>query len=164
MPNIKISYSNSANKPLGTPTLGGQACDSYSYNSTCPQNQNNNITFQPGRWYRIGFYVKLNDPGIANGVAKIWIDDTELATSSPTLRLSYDNLLIRAAGTDPTWGYNAAFLTLYHQRCDLGTACPAVINQWMKWDNILVATEPIDFATCTTDCIPPAAPTNLTVQ
>jgi len=60
------------------------------------------IAFQPGRWYYIEEHIKLNTPGVANGVLEIWIDDCGAnglgCTGSGTLRASHTNVRWRNAG------------------------------------------------------------------
>ncbi len=134
IPNIKIEYSRDG---IGKPNLESPAFLTGQHNK--PQNQGNDITFQSGKWYLVEFYVKLNTPGISDGIAKVWIDDASNTVSSQTLRIYYNNLLIR----NSLRGYNRLMLTLYNQRCGLGSACPSTNPQWMKWDNIVVSKNPI---------------------
>ena len=52
------------------------------------QNQRRNITLQPGTWYLVEWYIKLNTPGQSNGVSKLWIDDATHPIATQTLRSS----------------------------------------------------------------------------
>ena len=56
------------------------------------QNQGNDITLQPGRWYLFEWYVRLNTPGVADGVTKLWIDDATAPTVQQTLRLHHTDM------------------------------------------------------------------------
>lgn len=47
------------------------------------------VFFEPGRWYRIAQYLRLNRPGHADGAITIWIDGEEIA--------AFDGLEIRAS-------------------------------------------------------------------
>jgi hypothetical protein len=58
------------------------------------QNQGVPIVFQPGRWYCLEVYVKLNTPGAADGELAAWIDGE--------LKLAYTGREFRGANlTDP---------------------------------------------------------------
>ncbi|HEY6359511.1 MAG TPA: Ig-like domain-containing protein [Vicinamibacterales bacterium] len=111
------------------------------------QNQGNDITLQPGKWYLFEWYVRLNTPGIADGVTKLWIDDATGPIASQTLRLHYTDMRwLRAI--DAVTQFSVLRLTTYHQRCDgIPNSCPphgpAILNQSHRWDRIVVSTEPI---------------------
>ncbi len=46
-----------------------------------------------GRWFKFEFYTRLNDPGVANGVAKVWIDGVpQLNETNVNLGATSDNL------------------------------------------------------------------------
>jgi hypothetical protein len=58
------------------------------------QNQGVPVVFQPGRWYCIEVYVKLNTPGAADGELAAWIDGD--------LKIAYTGREFRGANpTDP---------------------------------------------------------------
>lgn len=72
--------------------------------SRYPQNQGNNLTFIPGRWYYVEVRVKLDAPkGSGNGVIQVWADDcgtNGLGCTGPgTLRLSYTGRNIRPSSS-----------------------------------------------------------------
>jgi hypothetical protein len=132
-PNIKMEYSSwgSGKANIASYPLSGERRT---------QNLGNDISWKLKTWYLVEFYVKLNTPGQANGIARLWIDEA-VDPQVHTLRLEYTDLLIRSASQAN--GYNRIFLTDYHQRCDLGASCPEIVDQWLKWDNIAVSTKPI---------------------
>lgn len=68
------------------------------------QNQGNNLTFIPGRWYYVEVRVKLDTPqGSGNGVIQVWADDCGTnglgCTGSGTLRLSHSGRNIRPSSS-----------------------------------------------------------------
>jgi hypothetical protein len=105
------------------------------------QNQGNDLQWEPGKWYLVEIYVKVNDPGAANGIVKVWIDDASSPVGGQTLRLSYGDLTLREAGQGN--GFSEIGLHEYHNGCDQGGSCPASIPQWVKWDNIAFSGSPI---------------------
>lgn len=135
--NIKMEYSSYGDPDGIYMNIGKANISSYSLSKERRfQNKGNDLVWSVGKWYLVEFHVKLNTPGQANGVAEFWID--EVADPQPrTLRLEYTNIMIRNAGQ--THGYNTISLTNYHQRCDLAV-CPETVNQWVKWDNLVVST------------------------
>jgi hypothetical protein len=111
------------------------------------QNQNNNITLQPGRWYLFEWYVKLNRPGVSDGVTRLWIDDASQPIARQTLRLEYDDMRWRQSH-DAGKRFGFVRLTAYHQRCDLDpNTCPpngpAILDQSQRWDHLVVSRRPI---------------------
>lgn len=107
------------------------------------QNQKKNITLQPGKWYLFEWYIKLNTPGISNGVTALWIDDASQPVATQTLRMHYDDMRwLKSSDTHKRFG--VLRLLLYDQRCD-GTpnvcppAGPAILNQSHRWDNVVVS-------------------------
>ena len=111
------------------------------------QNQGQNITLEPGKWYLFEWYVKLNDPGVSNGIARLWVDDATQPITGQTLRLQHTDMRW-LKDTDSGKQFGAMELTVYHQRCD-GTpnTCPpngpAMLNQYQRWDKIVVSRRPI---------------------
>jgi hypothetical protein len=107
------------------------------------QNQRNNITLQPGRWYLFEWYIRVNTPGQSDGVTRLWIDDASGAIASQTLRMEYTDvrwLKTRDAGKQ----FGLLRLTVYHQRCDIGpNTCPpngpAILRQSQRWDQIVIS-------------------------
>lgn len=149
---------------LGKPDIASYA---WSGGETKPQNQGNDITFQPGKWYLAEWYVKLNDPGVANGIVKFWVDDASQPITSQTLRLSYNNIQIRKAGNNS--GYNMIWFVDYREDCRTGDSigCPQNLNQWVKWDNVVVRSGNTQIGpqgSLGTTEPPPAAPTLHPVQ
>jgi hypothetical protein len=111
------------------------------------QNQGRNITLIPGRWYVFEWYIKLNIPGMSNGIARLWIDDASVAIDEQTLRLEYTDMRwLRKEDAGRRFGLLR--LTVYHQRCDGSpNTCPPngpeVLNQWHRWDQIVISTSPV---------------------
>jgi len=111
------------------------------------QNQRRNITLQPGTWYLVEWYIKLNTPGQSNGVSKLWIDDATHPIATQTLRMQYDDMRwLKAHQTGTQFG--VVRLTVYDQRCDIGrNTCPpngpSVLDQSQRWDQIVVSRSPI---------------------
>lgn len=125
------------------------------------QNQGRNITLQPGNWYFFEWYLKLNDPGVSNGVTKLWVGDANASQSVETLRMHYTDM--RWLQTqDAGKRFGVVRLTVYDQRCDIGpNTCPpngpAILAQSHRWDQLVVSTSPIG------PIGSPAAPTNLRI-
>jgi hypothetical protein len=111
------------------------------------QNLNNDITLRPGRWYLFEWYVRLNRPGISDGVTRLWIDDASQPITRQTLRLEYDDMRWRRSHeADKRFGF--VRLTAYHQRCDGDpNTCPpngpAILDQSQRWDHLVVSRRPI---------------------
>lgn len=123
---------------LDTPETGGM------YNKVNRfQNQGRNITLEPGQWYLFEWYIKLNDPGVSNGVTCLWIDPADKPIATQTLRMEYSDmrwLKARDAGKQ----FGVVRLTVYHQRCDIGAStCPPygpyVLDQSQRWDQLVVS-------------------------
>lgn len=111
------------------------------------QNQGHNITLEPGRWYLFEWYLKMNTPGLSNGVTKLWIDDASRPISRQTLRLWYDDMRwLRTTDAGKRFGF--VRLTAYNQRCDIAPqTCPptgpAILYQSQRWDHVVVSRRPI---------------------
>ena len=111
------------------------------------QNQGRNLTLQPGNWYLFEWYVKLNDPGVSNGVTRLWIDAAAEPITKQTLRMEYNDmrwLKSRDAGKQ----FGVVRLTVYHQRCDIDpNTCPpngpVALSQYQKWDQLVISKAPI---------------------
>ncbi len=56
------------------------------------QNQGNDVTLQAGKWYLFEWYIRLNTPGVSDGVTKLWIDDATQTISTQTLRIHYNDM------------------------------------------------------------------------
>ena len=138
------------------------------------QNQGNNITLQRRRWYLFEWYIKLNTPGVSNGVTRLWIDDATQPIPAQTLRMRYEDMRwLRSSDTvscDPvpnTCPKRFGFLRLsvYDQRCDgARNTCPpngpAILAQSHRWDQIVISKAPIGPILGSR---PPAAPTGLRI-
>ena len=111
------------------------------------QNQQRNITLQPGKWYLFEWYVRLNTPGISDGVTKLWIDDATDPITAQTLRMEYrDMRWLKYEHAHRQFG--VVRLTVYDQRCDIGrNTCPPngpdILDQSQRWDQIVVSKRPI---------------------
>lgn len=111
------------------------------------QNQGSDITLQPGKWYLFEWYVRLNTPGLSDGVTKLWIDDATESITAQTLRLSYTDMRwLRTSDAGKQFG--TLRLTDYHQRCDgVPNTCPpngpSILKQSHRWDRIVVSKAPI---------------------
>ncbi len=97
------------------------------------QNQNNDLTLQPGKWYLFEWYVKVNTPGIANGVTKLWVDDATAPITQQTLRLYYTDVRFRDVDVTP----GELQLTPYHAKTAPNP------SQYVRWDNIVISRKPI---------------------
>lgn len=111
------------------------------------QNQGNDITLEPGRWYLFEWHVKLNTPGVPDGVTTLWIDDATEPVITQTRRLYYPDMLWLRSG-DADKAFNTLRLTVYHQRCDgIPNSCPPngprVLNQSHRWDHVVVSKSPV---------------------
>jgi hypothetical protein len=106
------------------------------------QNQGNDITLQPGKWYLFEWYVKLNTPGVSDGLTKLWVDDASQPIGTQTLRMSYTDMRWLRSG-DAGLRPGELRLLVFNQGCDLGAACPAMLDQYQKWDRIVISTSPI---------------------
>jgi hypothetical protein len=127
------------------------------------QNQGQDITLQPGKWYLFEWYIKLGTPGVSDGVTKLWIDDASQAIETQTLRMHYDDMRWLRA-TDAGKELSVIRPTVYHQRCD-GTpnTCPpngpVILNQSHRWDRIVISTRPIGpLSPAATDAIEAGCP------
>jgi hypothetical protein len=111
------------------------------------QNQGRSLTLEPGKWYLFEWHVKLNTPGVGDGVSELWIDDASAPIEQQTLRLKFaDMRWLRYRDIDKQFG--VVRLTVYHQRCDeLPNTCPpngpAILNQYQRWDNLVISRRPI---------------------
>ncbi len=111
------------------------------------QNQGNNITLQPGRWYLFEWHVRLNTAGAADGSTRLWIDDASRPIARQTLRMHYDDMRWLRDG-DAGKHFDFLRLTVYNQRCDAEpNRCPpngpAKLAQFHRWDRIVVSTRPV---------------------
>jgi len=130
------------NQDLDWPETGGKFTHVNRF-----QNQGRNITLEPGKWYLFEWYVKLNTPGVADGITKLWIDDATSPVTTQTLRLEHRDMRWLRSG-EAGREFGLLRLTVYHQRCD-GTpnTCPPqgpeILNQYQRWDDIVVSRTPV---------------------
>ena len=99
------------------------------------QNQGNNILINPGRWYAIQLRMRLSDPGQANGIFELWIDDCGSngldCSGTPTLRQRNTTIqhtrtaseLIRVLWWE-NWGNPASSGTAYYDNIKVATTGP----------------------------------------
>jgi len=111
------------------------------------QNQHENITLQPGKWYLFEWHIKLNTPGASDGVTRLWIDDATKPIARQTLRMQYTDMRW-LRNNDAGRQFGLLRLTVYDQRCDSGpNTCPpngpAILNQSHRWDEIVISKNPI---------------------
>lgn len=111
------------------------------------QNQRRNITLDPGKWYLFEWYVKLNTPGVADGVTRLWIDDASQPITAQTLRMQYSDMRW-LKNTDAGKGFGVLRLTVYDQRCNgVPNTCPprgpVILHQSHRWDRIVVSRTPV---------------------
>lgn len=66
------------------------------------QNQGNELRISVGSWYMLELHIKLNTPGVPNGVYELWLDDCgPNGTSCPassTLRSRHTDMTFRGSG------------------------------------------------------------------
>ena len=98
------------------------------------QNMHNDLTLRPGKWYLFEWYVKLNTPGMADGVTKLWVDDATVPLSAQTLRASYTDIVFRTAA-DRGRRLTDVMLTAYANT----RATNAIPTQYTKWDDIVIS-------------------------
>jgi hypothetical protein len=111
------------------------------------QNQGQNVTIEPGKWYLFEWYIALNTPGKSDGETKLWVDDATQPITTQTLRMHYSDMRWLRS-TDAGDGFGVLRLTVYHQRCDgVPATCPprgpAVLAQSQRWDRIVVSRAPV---------------------
>jgi hypothetical protein len=98
------------------------------------QNQGTPLVFQPGRWYCVEVYVKLNTPGVADGELAAWIDGE--------LKLSYTGREFRGASPlDPAPSTAQIQSVAVSGHYGGLTTVPQLQYSWH--DDHVVATEPI---------------------
>jgi hypothetical protein len=107
------------------------------------QNQGENLTLQPGKWYLFEWHVKLNTPGVSDGITRLWIDEAGGLAREQTLRMQHTDMRwLRRDDVGKQFG--VLRLTVYHQRCDgVPNTCPpngpVVLDQSHRWDQIVVS-------------------------
>ena len=127
---------------VDTPETGGQYTKVNRF-----QNQGRNLTLLPGKWYLFEWYIKLNMPGVSDGITKLWIDDASQPIITQTLRMQHDDMRwLRSRDAGDSFG--VLRLTVYDQRCDgVPNTCPPkgpwILDQFQRWDRIVVSTGPV---------------------
>jgi len=98
-----LFWNNSAPTEVGNPIF-------YAINQdlNLGQNQGQNLGLQAPNGYYIEVHLRLNTPGVADGVLEAWMDncgpDGRGCTSSGTLRIRYTNVIFRLAGDNSLIG------------------------------------------------------------
>jgi len=105
-----------------------------------------NIDMINGRWYYIEIHIKLNTPGVANGVWEMWTNDcgtNGVCAGSPTLRARHTNVMWRASGDNAQMG--SIWLENWSAPANLGAQYPSIGEEF--YDNVKVSrVGPIGFA------------------
>jgi hypothetical protein len=150
-----IIYNNS-----GTPCVNQSTPSPNGEYTACvnrTQNMGNDLVLQPGRWYLFEWYVKLNTPGAANGVTKLWVDDASGPIATQTLRASYTDVVFRTTGDG--WRLLTDIMLTAYANTRVTNALP---DQYTKWDQIVFSRARI--GPIGSDSNPPQPPTGLTVR
>ena len=90
----------------------------------------NSARLIPGYWARIEQHVRLNDPGIKNGVYEAWLDGVKVFSASNYEYRTVDSLKID--GISFVWFYGGS-----------GDSFAAREDQAYYFDNFVVSTQPI---------------------
>ena len=97
-----------ANNSLGAVASVGSQASPVTTVAAEDANRSWNYTVTSGNWYYIEEHIKLNTPGVANGVLEIWADNCGAnglgCTGTPTLRVQYTNVMWRLAGDNTQIG------------------------------------------------------------
>ncbi|MCL2433627.1 MAG: cadherin-like beta sandwich domain-containing protein, partial [Clostridia bacterium] len=108
-----------------------------------------------GEWYCIEMHVKLNDPGVNNGVAQYWIDGVLEACSD---NLNFIGDWNPGVDEDPTHvGINRFFLENFMN--NHGSFFPAGHTQYRDYTNLVLSTKRIGPAEFIYQPEPPEEPT-----
>jgi hypothetical protein len=119
-----------------TPCVSQSTPDANGYYPACvnrAQNVGDDMTLQAGRWYLFEWYVKLNTPGVANGVSKLWVDDASQPIVAQTLRASYSDIVFRTS-IDGLRLLTTILLTAYANNRE-----GALPSQYQKWASLVVS-------------------------
>jgi hypothetical protein len=85
---------NIASEASSTGTLG--ATSNHGTDTIYSQNQGNNISLAPGKWYFVEVRIKLNTSGNSDGIYQLWVNDGgttgDFTSQTPTLRASHTGL------------------------------------------------------------------------
>lgn len=105
-----------------------------------PQNVGSPMSVVPGQWDKIKLYVRLNNPGQANGIVRMWVNDQ--------LKIAYESVNIRES---TQYGMNKLNLSSYSNP-------PATSNGVQWWDSFLLTTSDPD------GTVAPMPPSNVVAQ
>ena len=104
-----ISYAKYANS--GFNNLGEQADKKYLRDAA-----KNLITLKSGVWFSIAQRIKMNDPGIANGIIQIWVDNVKVFDQNDVLFRTDEKLKIDVFYFSTFFGgSNKAWATSKHE-------------------------------------------------
>jgi hypothetical protein len=133
-------------------------------------NRNQNITsinFTGGNWYYIEIHVKLNTPGVADGVWEMWSDncgaDGRGCTGPGTLRARHTNIMWRKAGDNSQMG--SIWLENWSAPLQYGAQYPSAGEEY--YDQIKVSrvrVGPAGASQSAGNPVPPAAPTSPAIR
>ena len=86
------------NNNATTSCLNQSVPDPNGYYPVCvnrTQNVGKDITLRPGTWYLFEWYIKLNTPGMDDGVTKLWVDDATVPIVTQTLRAVHTDIRVQ---------------------------------------------------------------------
>jgi hypothetical protein len=117
-------------------------------------------TLVPGHWYFIEMHVKLNTPGVSDGVFEMWMDDCGTnglgCKGTPTLRMRYNNVLYRNNTTEANIQISGIWIENWANAPTVGE---------MYYDQLIVSkTGPIGFMGSTPPTPPNGSPSTLIVS
>lgn len=105
------------------------------------QNQGAPVEVRDNQWDKLKLYVRLNTPGVANGIIMLWVNDT--------LKLSYSNVNIRE---NTSYGMNKLIMSSY-------ATTESNSNGVQYYDNwILSKLNPVDDGNDSNPTTPPGVP------
>lgn len=127
------------------------------------QNQGKDLSLSNlvNHWVYIEIHIKLNTPGVRNGLYRMWVNDCGTnglgCTGAPTLRMNYTNVGWRPAGENRSIG--VIFFDIWGNPSDVGT---------MHIDQIKASrVGPIGFmgsSGASADLVAPGTPSGVVVQ
>lgn len=106
-----------------------QYAETVNYSS----NTNYNPTINDGTWYKVTWYQKINTPGVNDGIAKIWINDT--------LVMHHTNVKWRRSGDAARGFYELSITPVYGGGTTSGVVKPKDEYLWI--DRTIVQSTPI---------------------
>jgi hypothetical protein len=150
----------------GNPS-GSKICDPTTSGNKelCRQNLGNNQMAVSGHWNFYELHVKLNTPGVTNGVVELYVNDCGTAgtscTGTPTLRMRHTQVDFGKTSS------NGGIGTLWFENWANNSQSQGSLGQ--EWyDQIKVSkVGPIGFSgaqATSTASAPPSAPTNPTIR